>query len=477
MKKRTIAVRAGAFCICLFMLLYGLTVLLKDKRVTFPYDTTRKIEGFYAEEKDSLDFVFVGSSQMFTSVVPAVLWQEYGITSYDFGANEQPMYLSYYYIREALKYQKPKAIVLEVSYCKGETYATEGVHHINLDDLRMGPTKIEAVFDVIPAGERLPYIFELAKYHDTWSKPEKAALQYIGADKHNPYKGYTPSTEGFSDGGVFREELAEIKETKPLPEFSLNYMKKIIELAKAEGVDLLFLKTPNDHAENQPYYNAVGELAAEHDIPYLNLNAEMAGQLHNHVYHAETITKRIGEWLTSLYETEDKRENPQYARWHEDAKYFYRYKELLELNDTAEFDDYIAKLTGKDYLVCLAVNDDVGSRMLPYRMELLEKFGVTVDLAAQGMEGESYLLVMEGDTIHAETHGRDTVAYENRLYGHRISVISQGGDAGKNASICFDGQEYALNGKGFNIVVYDPLQDVILSSRSFEIIDEDASAH
>ena len=82
--------------------------------MTFDYDTTRKVEGFYAEEENSLDFVFVGSSQMFTTVVPAVLWEEYGMTSYDFGANEQPMYLSYYYIKEALKYQNPKAIVLEV---------------------------------------------------------------------------------------------------------------------------------------------------------------------------------------------------------------------------------------------------------------------------------------------------------------------------------------------------------------------------
>ena len=108
MKNWKITVRIAAFCCCMILLLGGLTVLLKDRRVTFDYDTTRKVKGFYAEEENSLDFVFVGSSQMFTTVVPAVLWQEYGITSYDFGANEQPMYLSYYYIKEALKYQDPK---------------------------------------------------------------------------------------------------------------------------------------------------------------------------------------------------------------------------------------------------------------------------------------------------------------------------------------------------------------------------------
>lgn len=469
MKKWKIAVRVTAFLGCVLLLLYGLTVLLKDKRVTFDYDTTRKVEGFYAEEKNSLDFVFIGSSQMFTSVVPAVLWEEYGITSYDFGANEQPMYLSYYYIKEALKYQAPKAIVLEVSYCNTEEYTHEGVFHINLDDLKMGPVKLEAIFDLIPSGERFPYIFELAKYHDTWTTLDEDSLKYITSDKHNPYKGYTPSTEGFADGGEFDEDIALVTEKAELADLSVEYMEKIISLCEEEGVDLVFLKTPNDHIQNQTEYNAVADIAAEHDIPYLDLNKEMAGQLHNHVFHAETITKRIGEWLTSLYKVEDKRNSPEYAQWNEDAQYYYRYKDLLKLDATEDFDDYIARLAGKDYVICIAVNEDVGVYLQPYQQKLLEAIGVTVDLTQE--EGSSYLAVLEGDTVHGEAVGEEVQAYENRLYEHKISVVSQGDYAGCNASIMFDDVEYALNEKGFNIVVYDPKLDMILSSRSFEIVD------
>ncbi len=467
MKNKKIAVRIAAFLGCAALLLYGLTVLLKDKRVTFDYDTTRKVEGFYAEEKNSLDFVFIGSSQLFTSVVPAVLWEEYGITSYDFGANEQPMYLSYYYIKEAIKYQNPKAIVLEVSYCNTPEFTHEGVLHINLDDLRMGAVKLEAIYDLIPAGERMPYIFELAKYHDTWTTLDQDSLEYLTADKHNPYKGYTPSQEGFADGGTFNEEIALVTEKAKLADLSVEYMEKIIALCKEEGVELAFLKTPNDHIHNQPDYNAVADIAAEHDIPYLDLNRQMEGQLHNHVFHAEKITKRIGEWLLSLYDVEDKRNNPEFVQWHEDAQYYYRYKDLLELQAEEEFDDYIERLIGKDYVVCMAVNEDVGVCLEPYRQQMLEELGITVDLTRA--EGESYLAVLEGEKIHAEAVGEGPVAYENRLYDHKVSMISQGDRAGCSASIQFDGVEYALNEKGFNIVVYDPKLDMILSSRSFEI--------
>ena len=468
MKKWKIAVRISSFVACALLMTYGLTVLLKDKRVAFDYDTTRKVEGFYAEEENSLDFVFVGSSQMFTTVVPAVLWQEYGITSYDFGANEQPMYLSYYYIKEALNYQKPKAIVLEVSYCKGIDYSHEGVHRINLDDLRMGKVKLEAIFDIVPPEDRWSYIFELAKYHDTWTGLNQESLEYITADKHNPYKGYTPSMEGISDGGIFNEEIAKITERAELPEFSLNYMEKIIALCKKEDVDLVFLKTPNDHIHNQQYYNAVADLAKANDIPYLNLNGEMAGQLHNHVLHAETITKRIGEWLTGLYEITDKRNHPEYAQWHDDADYYYRYKHQLQLNEIETFEAYLAELVGKDYVVCLAVNQDGGAYLSDEAVNLMTQLGAQVNVSKAG--GKSYLAVLENGTVHAEACSDETVAYENRLYEYRVSIVSQGAQAGCSASIQWDDQEYAVDEKGFNVVVYDPKIDKILTSRCFEII-------
>ena len=82
----------------------------------------------------------------------------------------------------------------------------------------------------------------------------------------------------------------------------------------------------------------------------------------------------------------------------------------------------------------------------------------------------SYLAVLENGTVHAEAYGDETMAYENRLYGHRISIISQGSQAGCSASIVIDGEEYAPDEKGFNIVIYDPKADMILSSRSFEIL-------
>ena len=51
MKKWQIAVRIAACLGCAVLLLYGLTVVLQDKRVTLDYDTTRHIfHHFYGEK-------------------------------------------------------------------------------------------------------------------------------------------------------------------------------------------------------------------------------------------------------------------------------------------------------------------------------------------------------------------------------------------------------------------------------------------
>ena len=133
------------------------------------------------------------------------------------------------------------------------------------------------------------------------------------------------------------------------------------------------------------------------------------------------------------------------------------------------YEEFLTELVGKDYVVLFAVNQDAGAYLSKEAVELMQQIGCEWDVSLAG--GKSYLAVVENGTIHAEVCGEEPVAYENRLYEHRISVVSQGAQAGSNASIMIDGVEYAPNEKGFNVVIYDPKLDMILTSKCFEIRD------
>ena len=192
MKKSVILFRIVAFLGIFAVLFCIVTAVLKDKRIDGEYNPTTKVRGFYEEEKNSLDFVFVGSSQVYADIVPAVLWRDYGITSYNFTANEQPMWISYYYIKEALKHQNPQAIILDVFTVYGETYEEEGVNHINLDDLPWSMNKVQAIMDGVPKELRYSFFCELAKYHTTWEGLTEAKFEASFQKQKDPMKGYSP---------------------------------------------------------------------------------------------------------------------------------------------------------------------------------------------------------------------------------------------------------------------------------------------
>lgn len=306
---------------------------MKDKRCEGEYDATNKVKGFYREPKDSLDFVFIGSSQLYAHVAPAVLYRDYGITSYDFAANEQPLWISYYYIKEALKYQKPKAIVLEVFTAYGADYEEEGVNHINLDDLPWSMNKVRAILDGVPRELQYSYFFELAKYHTTWSGFYEGKYVYTFQKDVNVNKGYSPFIVYGEYQESAKEEVVSQKETTPIPERARTWLLKIIELCKEEQVDLIFLKTPNGNPERQMLYNSLEVFSKEQNVPFLNLNTVLDGEAHVNVLQAEKITQYVGEYLTDRYDTEDKRtlETFLYKKeWEESVKSFEEAKKQCE---------------------------------------------------------------------------------------------------------------------------------------------------
>ena len=115
MKKRILAVVGF---LALTILALGITQeILKAK---FIQDSTTIIDGFYTEKKNDIDVLFLGSSNCFCTIDPLVLYEEYGIASYDFASSSQTMDISLLYLKEALKKQKPKVVALEVNYLPGQ---------------------------------------------------------------------------------------------------------------------------------------------------------------------------------------------------------------------------------------------------------------------------------------------------------------------------------------------------------------------
>ena len=417
MKKKTIVFRFFLFFVFFILLFLVVSEVLKDKRIVQEYDVSAKVKGFYEEKEDTLDFVFVGSSQLYADIAPAVLFSEYGITSYDFCANEQPLWISYYYIKEALKHQKPKAIVLDVFTVYGAEYEEEGVNHINIDDLPWSMNKVQAIWNGVPKDLQYSFFLTLTKYHDTWNTLDESKIESSFYHKRNVYRGYSPFTVRHAYGETAPDEVVMQTEREPVPDRARLWLDQIVELTKEEGVDLILIKTPNGNADRQKLYNSVSDYAKEKDIPFVNMNTVFDGEAHINVLQAEKVSRYIGGYLAAHYKITDKRKDAAFADWAEDSAYFYRKKAKCELISTDDLEAYTDFLSQQDYVTMVAVKSgDAASEntlISQEQKDCLAALGLYPDYTMNG--SWCYLaLVRNGNepVLQFQTQTEQTESYE-----------------------------------------------------------------
>ena len=107
---------------CIIFIAIFLIILEILSKIFIPKNNTleaglgkRKLtaSGIYTEPENTIDVLVLGDSESYTSYIPLELWNQYGFTSYVCGTPAQRLSVSLSYIKDALKTQKPKIVLLE----------------------------------------------------------------------------------------------------------------------------------------------------------------------------------------------------------------------------------------------------------------------------------------------------------------------------------------------------------------------------
>lgn len=91
----------------------------------------------------------------------------------------------------------------------------------------------------------------------------------------------------------------------------MGWLDRIIDLCNKKGANLILFKTLNNGKIIQPvlreeafeyidemaYYNVLGEISRQKNVPFLNMNLLMTGTNHNDVESAKKATSCFGKWL------------------------------------------------------------------------------------------------------------------------------------------------------------------------------------
>ena len=112
--------------------------------------------------------LFLGSSYAYCDWNPGVMYAESALTGYVLGGSEQTPAITYWYLREALKTQKPSVVVMEGSSLFFARY--QNYTQINLGYMPWGMNRVKAIFDAAEPDKRLGLFFDLYFYHDRWKE-------------------------------------------------------------------------------------------------------------------------------------------------------------------------------------------------------------------------------------------------------------------------------------------------------------------
>ncbi len=329
---RGIRVRLLCFSLILLIVLaYGVYVL-----------TPKHIYGvcpmlnLYRQQRNSVDVLVLGTSVAYAGVNTNVLWREYGLACYNLCSAEIPYWSLYYQLREALRSQKPQLILLDA---KPAVYTRE---------YSLKGRTIQSTFGILLPDNRVGAILACQKTF-------QQAVRFIWAypEVHKNYKALTwedfvlpPDNGGLGANwkgyigmdNIEAQEVPYIYQTGGKTQVNprqVEYFRKILELAQAEGIPIHVISLPNpSYSDELPYYRALRTVAEECGVAWTEYNedglnsmmdyaSDFADVHHLNVKGSMKFSLRLGRDILAAYDLPDRRGDSAYAQYDTCADLWY----------------------------------------------------------------------------------------------------------------------------------------------------------
>lgn len=408
--KKTLG-RVLSCVIALVLLLFSLgkaTDILQRKASDIKYSP-------FFEHAEDYDVLFLGSSHVMNAVFPMELWDEYGITSYNFGGHGNMIPTSYWVLMNALDYSQPKVVVIDCLGLKRQIKTTVNYSyvHLSMDAFPLTITKIKAVNDLLDDPEierrisdgslveaekrtKIGLLWDFSVYHSRWEELSRddfaiSPTKEYGAQSRIGIAEPVPMIE--NPGSTFEETVAT------------DYLNRLIEECKERDIAVLLIYLPYPVADKLDWMeiNTAHEIAKECNVNFIDFLDENIVDFNVDLYDSDShvnpagawkITDFLGKFLTDKYQVEDHRNDEKYSYWDEDYDTYQRMKEE-RLGKETDLNTYLMLLEDDDYGYIMSIGDpSIFADTTTLR--LLEHKGIDVSAIS---EATKYILVCGKDAL------------------------------------------------------------------------------
>jgi len=424
------------------------------------------------EPKNSIDVFFLGTSHVYCGINPLEIWKQSGITSFDLVTNRQPIWASYVILKQSLKRQKPAVVFFDVlgatDYVEGLIESDRGTHatHLAMDPIPLSLSKIMDVLRIDEIKNKQEMLFPVIYHHRRLLENELNSMDllYPFTRNRNILKGYVLS---------FKTEPEERSAPYPIQSIALHptakeYLVKIIELCRKENIPLILFKTPAPSSENLlMQLNGIAELAAEFGVPWIDFNrlvdqihldysTDFVDAGHLNVFGAKKVSTYLSQYLKENFHLKDRREDPKYASWNDDALH---YDNRLNLQTTTLFSEYLRRLEDPHLIAVITFNQNVMDHR-EYFLEGMRRCQVESSKVLNFSNG--LICVIDTGKAINSTSGHLVHYSDDTIFNITLELSE-----GTKSSILINQKEQSLNMAGVNIVVFDKDTQTVLDRVAF----------
>ncbi|PWM58453.1 MAG: hypothetical protein DBX91_09220 [Subdoligranulum variabile] len=476
MKSRIkIAVKAACFVLLTCLCVWSVNELLKPKYYyNDDWPSTNTFQDFYRLEKNSVDVLMFGSSHAMCALDPLVLYDNYGITSYNLSSEQQSLVVTYYWLREALKYQTPKAVIVDTymlhkfsdNYIYNEMNCSEGAVRKAMDNMRLSPLKWEAaqvIEKLDPTQDALSYLLLNIRYHTRWTDLGEGDYTQNAMVAHGALKGYAmmDGADPNLEYTPFTAAEAETADPDIMMGASKEYLDKIVALCKEEGIQLILANIPC--AETAGRYISTKDYADANGVPYYDFNEESLYRAiqydasqdllsHPNYRGAEKVSNYLGKVLVEEYGV-----TPRTDASYDACRALHDHiMDNFRLSQTEDMRQYLSLLENDAYTVFIFGSTAFSAGIDESLMNQLFALGFETELR-EVPDGYHYCAVKDGDRFVEQLTDKD-LQVSGSIRGGLVPYVFQVDTRNmtqKTYSLTLDGVEYAQSGPGLNFIVYD----------------------
>lgn len=270
---------------------------------------------FYSlyDNGEDIDVLILGSSQTFAGIQPICLYEEFGITSFNWGNSVQSPIVAYAKLRDAKSRHDIKLVILaatqlfsdyEVDNTKVEPSIRKAI-----DSMRWSRYKASAVLDIAKRSKQqsvISYMFPFLRYHSRILEIDEKSFEFSYFREPLP-----PITMGaYAKESIVELEYPEDwmkKENglKSASEDSVVLFNKIVNYCKNNNIEILLVRTASCSGWSYEFTNTVSNYSASKGIHFIDCNTpDLANEIGidpKTDFYDPGHLNIGGAWKTSLY--------------------------------------------------------------------------------------------------------------------------------------------------------------------------------